>query len=237
MLQGYDRVVNLHVMHAARTIASITGVTEPPCQALACRLGAPDQVAAAWTPDNPLEPGWLGCTDVPAPRLLCWSGSLAPDPFTVHPPNWMRPGRAALDALMRAVAPGLEAAGRSLCLRPHVRHVLSDPQGCLRFLGDHAGLPVQVAISPSDMLTPEMLGDLPEHLTRIFASMGPRAALVLLQDVGEPDGQDLLAPVPLGKGRLPRDLVRSLLAEHVHPETPVVIWPTDVAGQLTWLRD
>ena len=222
-------------MHDARTLARLAGATAPACDALACRLGEPNRVAAAWMEGNPLAPGWLACAEVPAPRLFCWSGSLADEPFASHPANWMRPGRAALDALVNAASPALEAQGRSLCLRPHLRQVLSDAQGCLRFLTDHAGLPVQVALCPADMIAAQMLRDLPDHLERLFASLGPRAALVLLEDIGPAGEDDPPNPVPLGKGALPRDLVRELIARHVPAETPIVLRPAELADQLAWL--
>ena len=184
---------------------------------------------------NPLAPGWLACAEVPAPRLFCFSGSLAEEPFATHPANWMRPGRAALDAFVTAATPALEAQGRSLCLRPHLRQVLSDAQGCLRFLTDHAGLPVQVAVSPADMIAGDMLRDLPDHLERLFASLGPRAALVMLADIGPLGEDEAPHPVPLGQGALPRDLVLELIARHVPAETPVILAPTDLAAQLAWL--
>ena len=227
--------MNLHVLHDARALARLAGATPPACDALACRLGSPDRVAAAWIDGNPLAPGWVADADVPAPRLLCFSGSLAQNAFEVHPPNWMRPGRAALDALVMASAPALEAQGRSLCLRPHARQVLSDAQGCLRFLADHAGLPVQVALSPADMITAGMLADLPDHLERMFGALGPRAALVLLQDVGACAEDDAPQPVALGSGALPRDLVRRLIESHVPAGTPIVLGPGPLEPQLAWL--
>jgi hypothetical protein len=228
--------VNLHVMHDAKTLARLSGATPPACDALACQLGRPDRVAAAWIEGNPLQAGWLASLEAPAPRLLCWSGSLADEAFATHPANWMRPGRAALDALVHEAAPALESQARTLCLRPHHRHVLSDAQGCLRFLTDHAGLPVQVALSPADMITPDMLRDLPEHLERLFTSLGPRAALVLLQDLGPTTDDDLLTPVPLGQGVLPAKLVRDLIRRHVPAETPLVLQPQDLAAQTAWLQ-
>jgi hypothetical protein len=227
--------MHLHVMHDARMMARLANATPPACDALACRLGRPDQVSAAWVEGNPLAPGWLAAADGPGPRLLCWSGSLAGELFDSHPHNWMRPGRAALDALVMQAAPALDRQGRSLCLRPHLRHVLSDAQGCLRFLADHAGMPVQIALSPADMISVDMLRDLPEHLERLFATLGPRAAVVLLQDIGPMEADAPPNPCPLGEGSLPRDLVRRLLADHVPHETPVILQPERLEAQLAWL--
>ena len=227
--------MNLHVLHDARTLARLAGGTAPACDALACRLGAADQVAAAWVDGNPLQPGWLASLEVPAPRLLCWSGSLAEDAFSPHPANWMRPGRAALDAFVARSAAAMEARGVALCLRPHARQVLSDAQGCLRFLTDHAGLPVQVALAPADMLTVDMLPELAEHLQRMFTALGPRAAVVLLEDVRPATEGDLTDRMPLGQGLFPRELVHALLRDHVPPETPVVIRPRGLPEQLAWL--
>jgi hypothetical protein len=95
---------------------------------------------------------------------------------------------------------------------------------------------VQVALSPADMITPDMLRDLPEHLERLFTSLGPRAALVLLQDLGPTTDDDLLTPVPLGQGVLPAKLVRDLIRQHVPAETPLVLQPQDLAAQTAWLQ-
>ena len=227
--------MNLHVLHDARTLARLAGATAPACDALACRLGEPNRVAAAWMEGNPLAPGWLACAEVPAPRLLCWSGSLADDPIAVQPGNWMRPGRAALDAFVSRTAPVLERQSRTLCLRPHLRQVLSDAQGCLRFLADHAGVPVQLALSPADMIGPGMLRDLPDHLERLFGALGPRAAVVLLEDLGAMEEDDPPRPCPLGEGPLPRELVLRLIEAHVPPETPVLLRPQRLEAQLAWL--
>jgi len=228
--------MNLHVMHDAKTVAHLTHCTPPACDALICRLGQPDHVAAAWLYGNPLQENWLACTEIPAPRLLCWSGSLAAETFAVHPPNWMRPGREALDAFVANATPPLAAQGRSLCLRPHLRHVLSDAQGCLRFLTDHAGMSVQIALSPAELISSEMMRDLPEHLERIFTALAARAALVLLHDIGGFDHNDLPLFVPLGQGILPADVLRGLIREHVPAETPIALQPQQLPAQLAWLQ-
>ena len=234
-VRPYDATMNLHVLHESRVLAQLVGGTPPACDALACRLGAPQQVAAAWIDGNPLQDGWLASVEVPGPRLMCWSGSLGPQPFEPHPANWMRPGRTALDALVTRAAAALEAQGVSLCLRPHAHQVLSDAQGCLRFLADHAGLPVQVALAPVDLVTAGMLAELPEHLSRIFTSLGPRAAVVLLEDLRPAEGDEPPGRAPLGQGVLPRDLVLELLRSHVPPETPVIVRAEGLSGQLAWL--
>jgi hypothetical protein len=96
-------------------------------------------------------------------------------------------------------------------------------------------MPVQIVLSPADVISADMLRDLPEHLERLFASLGPRAAVVLLEDIGPMSEDDPPRPCPLGQGALPRDLVRRLLAEHVPEATPVIVGHRDLDAQLAWL--
>jgi hypothetical protein len=96
-------------------------------------------------------------------------------------------------------------------------------------------MPVQIALSPADMIGADMLRDLPEHLERLFATLGPRAAVVLLEDIGPMTEDDPPNTCPLGQGALPRDLVRRLLAEHVPAGTPVIVGHRELAAQRAWL--
>jgi hypothetical protein len=66
----------------------------------------------------------------------------------------------------------------------------------------------------------------------MFAHLGPVAAAVLLGDVraGASTAESgLLEPCAAGEGALPLALVGRLLAEHVPPETPVILLPEDHA--------
>jgi hypothetical protein len=140
----------------------------------------------------------------------------------------MKPGHERLKAFCDDVEPALRAHGRTLCLRPHHRHVLGDVHASVKLLRDRAGGPFEVLLSPGDLLAPSMLGQAEDHLARMFAHLGPIAAGVLLFDVAttaESAETGLLQHRRLGEGLLPMPLVASLLAEHVPAETPLILLP------------
>ncbi|NNF42150.1 MAG: hypothetical protein HKN62_03710 [Phycisphaerales bacterium] len=184
-----------------------------------------------WATGNPLADGWT--PDATAtPILVMDAGSLADDPLTPHPANWLRPGRAALDAVVaRTVA---EMNAERLCLRPHCRQVLSDLPSCRAFQNDHAPDRIGVALAPAAMLEPSMVDDLDEHLERLFAPGPDLWSMVFLSDVRCPSG-GVIEAGPLGSGTLPRETVRRHLAPFVAAGTPIVIEGEDVAGQVAWL--
>lgn len=159
---------------------------------------------------------------VPVGRVVAWSGTLAEEGlFARDPRNWLRPGHEALAKFCSAVEGALRDGGIRLALRPHSRHVLSDPASCLRFLDERGEGPFDLALAPAALLEPSMLDEAEDHLERAFATLAGRAAIILLHDVA-PKG-DGLAAVRLGDGVLPRDALARLVAAHVPPQTPVVM--------------
>jgi hypothetical protein len=79
-----------------------------------------------------------------------------------------------------------------------------------------------------------MLGQAEDHLTRMFAHLGPVAAGVLLADcasAAETPETGLFSTVRLGQGSLPGPLLGRLLAEFVPAETPVLLLPGAVELQ------
>jgi hypothetical protein len=84
------------------------------------------------------------------------------------------------------------------------------------------------------MLAPSMLGTVEDHLVRMFAHLGPVAAAVLVADIRPgPNTEEtgLLEQCPLGQGVLPTALLGALVAEHLRPETPVILLPGAHDGQ------
>jgi len=156
------------------------------------------------------------------------------DLFADEPRTWMQPGHAALEAFCQSVAPALASAGKRLLLRPHARHVLSDPQSALDFLRTHGDEPFGLAVSPCDLLLPEMLEDLPEHLERILGVLAPRAEILFLEDARPAEDGATMTHAPIGEGVLPMALTRQLLAQL--PDTmPLVVRPTESRQALAWL--
>ncbi|MHC5002934.1 MAG: hypothetical protein ACYTJ0_07410 [Planctomycetota bacterium] len=170
--------------------------------------GGGPALGASWR-GNPLREPWTPPAG-PGSLLLGWSGTLADEPFAAHPATWLRTGHEALAAHCERVAAELDRVGRRLCFQPHARHVLSDPQSCRAFLRDRADEPFDVALAPASMLEPSMLPDLDDHLRRAFETLGPVAAVVVLED-----------DVP-GTAPLPADRVTELMDAHVPASTPVV---------------
>ncbi|MFM7260146.1 MAG: hypothetical protein ACKO3W_06030 [bacterium] len=224
----------VHLLHDAQTLARLIGVEIPCCAQVAMSTTGTATTFAAFVEGNPLSGRWIVDADAPGTRLVSWSGTLADEPFADDPRTWMRAGQERFAGFLDEVAPALLHHRRTLCFRPHHRHVLSDVHSSVKMLRDRAGGPFEVLLSPADMLAPSMLRDAEDHLARMFAHLGPVAAGVLLADVAEsPETAEngLFSAVPFGQGRLPAPLVARLLADCVPPETPVILLPGDLDGQ------
>lgn len=203
---------------------------------LVTALGGDGTVLATRLMDNPLRPGWRLPPQWAGDTLVLWSGTLADRGlFDASPRTWMAPGRETLDALCAALAPRLRDAGVTVCFHPHARHVLSDVPSSARFLDEHADGPFGLALAPTSLLEPGMLGAVEDHLERIFAALGPRCRLLHLHDVEVVPDDNACTPVPLGRGRLPREPVRRLLRGHVAEGTPIVLLEREVEAQVEWL--
>ena len=70
----------------------------------------------------------------------------------------MSAGRAALDRCCASLLS--RHAELIVALRPHCRQVLSDVPSCLKFLEDHHGEPLSLALDPAAMIEPAMRRDL-----------------------------------------------------------------------------
>lgn len=226
--------MRIYLHHDAKVLARLVGATHPCCEGVFIGFGAAaGQPLASFADGNPLAEEWMLDIELPGERIVCWSGTLADELFGDEPRTWMREGHDAFRFFCDAAAPTLVAQQRTLAFRPHVRHVLSDAQGCVNFLRERSGQPFELAVGPADLLTPDMLKDVEDHLRRIIPALAPRAAMFLMHDAVV-DG-DLLRPVPLGEGCLPRDLIRELLADHAPKDLPLVLRPGSIERQLEWL--
>jgi hypothetical protein len=227
-----------HLLHDARALARMLAVEMPCCTHVAMSTEGAPSAFAAFVEGNPLAEGWLVDAEIPTPRIVAWSGTLAEGLFDDEPRTWMKSGHERFAAFLDGIAPSLEQHRRRLCLRPHHRHVLGDVHGCARLLRERAGGPFEVLLSPADMLAAAMLPQAEDHLVRMFAHLGPMAAAVLVADVRETPATPetgLLEMVRFGEGRLPHALVARLLADHVPAETPVILLPGSVDAQRTAL--
>lgn len=215
-------------------LASRAGIPDAAAD-LVVPLGGPAEAIASILPGNPLAEDWLASLDVPGERLVCWSGTLAEELFADEPRTWMRPGHAALEEFCDSVAPALKADSRRMLLRPHARHVLSDPQGSLDFLRKHEGDPFGLAVSPCDLLLPEMLEQLEEHLERILGILAPRAEILFLEDARPTEDGQAMEYAPIGKGVLPQELTRDILLGGMPQQVPLVVRASESRDALAWL--
>lgn len=146
-------------------------------------------------------------------RVICWTGWLpeefSPDQGVFYPAlaTWTGEGWKRLCEVVRWLGPAMAERGQTLCLRPHARHVLSDPSSCLKFLREHEDVPVEVVLEPAAMLTPGMLTEAQVHLTRIVETIGrmPRVAGVLASNVETVESEEHepeLRLTPLMSGEL-----------------------------------
>jgi hypothetical protein len=227
--------MNVMVELDAEDYASLTGEPAPACDGVIVTADDAHEPLAATLGGNPLQDSYTIPSYLPGERLLLWSGTLGDDLFEPHPHTWMPRGRAALDEFCGRMREGLEQSGRRICFRPHSRHVLSDPPSCVKFLKDHESEPFEIALAPALMFEPDMLDDVDDHLERMFGTLGPRCAMVMLRDVvADADGDECVS-VPLGRGRMPRELVCSLIERYVPAGTPIVVTSEELRDQADWL--
>jgi len=228
----------IHLLHDAAALARMLAIEAPCCTHIAMptnmAAGGAPQAWGAFIDGNPLGGNWIADAEAPARRIVSYSGTLADEPFGDDPRTWMRAGHERFKAFCDEVEPALRAHERTLCFRPHHRHVLGDVHASVKFLRDRAGGPFEVLLSPADLLAPSMLAQAEDHLTRMFAHLGPVAAAVLLADcatTSETGENGLLGMSRLGEGVLPMPLLSRLIAEFVPAETPIVLLPGAVETQ------
>jgi hypothetical protein len=233
--------VRIYALHDASTVARIAGADPPQCESLALATDDPSDVLFSFVGGNPLAPDWLAELDLPGERIASWSGTLAHDSvenddlFAAHPHNWMGPGAEALDTFLDGVIDPLANAGRTLCLLPHARHVLSDVQGSINLIRKRADQPIEVALAPIALLTPSMLDALADHLERAFDTLAEHAPFLLLTDAVIDQTSEHLRTVPLGAGIIERETLLAAIERHWPPEKPLVIMANDLADQVAWL--
>ena len=217
-----------------KRLATLAGVPDAITD-LVVPLGTPNQAIAAILEGNPLSEGWIGALDVPGNMLISWSGTLAEELFGEDPRTWMQYGQKAFIEFCSSVAPALEKSERTLLFRPHARHVLSDTQSSLDFKRKHENGPFGLAVSPCDLLVPDMLDTLEDHLERILTFLAPQAHVVFIEDARPSECGEIMERVPLGDGILPQDLVKSLLHEHLPADMPIVVQASESSVALDWL--
>lgn len=200
----------------------------------AVRIGSVAWAAVHWSNllrEPPVAFDW------PGDRLLTFSGTLADDLFERDHATWLRPGHEAFEAMWDALAPQLQRAGSRVCIVPHARHVLSDVQSSAHFHRERLGQPLEIALAPAALLEPGMLDDIEVHLTRMFETLGPIAAFVILEDVSrDQDRHGLPVRVPMGTGALPRDLLLDLVERCVPIATPLVLPAARSDAARRWLE-
>lgn len=225
----------VHVLHDAAVLARLLGVETPCCAQLAMSTAGQPVAWGAFVEGNPLSGGWIVDVESPSRRTVSWSGTLAAELFGDEPRTWMRSGQDCFRDFLDEVSPALHRHQRTVCFRPHHRHVLGDVHSAVKLLRDRAGEPFEVLLSPSDLLAPSMLPRLEEHLARMFTHLGPVAAAIMISDVALPDDSaeetGLLAPCPLGQGVLGTPLLARLLHECVPVTTPVILLPQGLDAQ------
>lgn len=169
-------------------------------------------------------------------RILCWSGWFGDDAqkFDRDFRTWTKEGWAALDAWCDQVVPYAAAAGATLCLRPHPRHVLADAQACVSFLKRRESQPVEIFLDAAGLLTASMLPRAEDHLKRIMDALAshPAVPAVLISSVIAAQGDpDQLEPAPIGTGLLSSQLI-NLIASAIPRGKPRVLIGPDPEGQV-----
>ena len=235
--------MNIYVEHNAAFLARLgSAPAMPGCDGLIVRHGQIDDVLAATVRANPLGDSFLIDVDLPAQRIVTWSGTLSDNLHDASPMTWMRAGREQFARLCLDLAPQLRTHNRTICFQPHSRHVLSDVQSCVNFLRESETPNLvgtfEIALSPATMFEPSMLRDADDHLHRMFETLGGRCSMVFLEDakLHAHDDDPFCEAVPLGEGSLPRNAILDLLKRFIPQQTPIVLQPRAIASQLEWLQ-
>ena len=218
----------------SKELARLSGVPDAVAD-MVVPLGEPSMALASILEGNPLAEDWIAPLDVPGECLISWSGTLGDDLFEDAPRTWMQAGHNEFKTFCDGLVEGLEEAGRRMLFRPHARHVLSDPQGSLNFIRGRENEPFGLAVSPTDLLLPDMLERIEEHLERILTQLAPQADMIFLADVRPSEDGESMTPAPLGEGVLPQAQVRELMHAHLPESMPVVVQPSETAAALKWL--
>ncbi len=229
---------DLYVLHDAPTLARLIGIETPSCSHVVMPATGPSALFAACIDGNPLGSDWLVDLEAPSNRLVSYSGTLASGLFDDEPHTWMRAGHDRFNAFLDEVEPALRHHRRSLCFRPHHRHVVGDVHAAVTLLRERAGGPFEVLLSPADLLAPSMLPCAAEHVERMFAHLGSVAAAVLLTDVAHAENTaetGLFASCRLGEGMLNDALgagtLARLLDAYVPRATPIILCAGSLENQ------
>lgn len=175
----------------------------------------------------------------PSIITICWSDSLADEPFARDWATWGPRGWDALMAACAAASPSLSGRAARLLLRPHARHVLSDPYKCLRFLAERPDPCLGLALDAGAMLEHSMLADSEGHIERAFEMLGPVADAVILTGVARA-GDEASPPTltPPAEGVLGPRHLGEMVQRHTDSATPLLlpgVGAPEVARQLAAL--
>lgn len=177
--------------------------------------------------------------------VVAWSGSLGDMAFARDIGTWGPAGQQAFEAMVDRLRGVLMNHGKRLLLRPHCRHVLSDAQRMMRFMLEEercAGRsPFGLALDPTSLLEPTMLGVAGDHIERAMEALGSRADLVFLTGVAFAQAEasdaastDELLPqaTPVHDGVIDAAKLGAVVASHVPAATPVVLLDMSLDEQL-----
>ena len=119
----------IHLLHDAAALARMLALEAPCCAQIAMSAAGTSATGTptawgAFLDANPLGDAWIADTELPARRIVSYSGTLADTPFGDDPRTWMKAGHERFRAFCDEVEPSLRAHGRTLCFRPHHPHRL-----------------------------------------------------------------------------------------------------------------
>jgi hypothetical protein len=156
-------------------------------------------------------------------RVVRWSGWLGEGTFVRDPATWSPGGWKEFERA--CVRMGKDAGDARVIIRPHARHVLSDPQRSLTFLRAHERR-LGLLLDPFAMLESTMLARVDEHLERAMDALieHPGVEGVVACNVIERETQDgvSLVPTPIERGLVASDLILKMV-RRVPPHMPIVL--------------
>jgi sugar phosphate isomerase/epimerase len=170
-------------------------------------------------------------------RNVLWSGWQGEDAFARDPRTWSPTAWKEFERACNGFSHRADMDAREILIRPHARHVLSDPQRCLTFVRRHEHHGLRLLLDPFSMLEASMLPRVEEHLARAFDALieHERVVAVVMANVAAAEGDAPLRLVPIERGVIPFEILAGL-AKRIPRSLPIVQLDDDHESQRKWLE-
>jgi L-ribulose-5-phosphate 3-epimerase len=161
------------------------------------------------------------CPEFGTPYLATETGSLNPDSeWADHPANHTEAAWQVLLPILREAVRRCEDAGVTLLIEGYVQNVVAAVSDCRRLREEIPSPNLGFMLDPNNLFEESDMADVPAHLERIFAAIGPYAPVAHAKDVVYRDGQ--IDTPRAGTGALDYPTFARLMQQY-QPDAPLVL--------------